>query len=83
MANTKGMTRADLEAYRARWQRVNEYQTQEIRQMPVALKLRQANTLFRMAKMTRRQRSANEREIAEVRARWVKLKRLYEKSRRT
>lgn len=81
MANTKPLTRSELEAYRARWRRVNDYQIQEMRRMPIALKLRQANTLFRLAKSMNL--GSDDLETTAVRARWAKLKQLYEKAKRT
>ncbi len=82
MANSKTLTRAEAEAFRTRWLRVNEFQVQETRRMSLSAKLRQANMLFRLAKTMHLQHRADDPEIAGVRARWLKLQRLYEKSKR-
>jgi hypothetical protein len=82
MTNKKRMTRAELEAYRARWRRINEFQIQEIRQMPLGLKLQQAEWLFALAKELKLRHALNDPEISAVRARWVKLKQIYEQTQR-
>ncbi len=83
MPNKNQLTRADLEAYRARWQRVNEFQILEMRRMPLVLKLRQANMLLRLAKSMNLRHSFDDPEIAAVRGRWVKLKQMHENAKRT
>jgi len=77
------MTRADLEAYRAAWQRVNEIELEEIRQMPLSEKLKKANMLFRLARAMNVRHSIDDPEIVAVRERWAKLKHLYENAKRT
>ena len=79
----KKMTRADLEAYRARWQRVNEFELEEIRQMPLAEKLKKAEMLFGFARALNVRHSIDDPEIVAVRERWAKLKRRNENTKRT
>jgi hypothetical protein len=77
------LTRADLEAYRARWRRTNEFQIEEMRRMPLASKLRRANMLFRLALSLKLRHTVDDPEIAAVRERWVKLKRMHENAKGT
>jgi hypothetical protein len=74
MANTKQMTRADLEAYRARWEAVNRFQIEEMRRTPIALRLKQTNLLFRLAQSLNLRHAIDDPEIVAVRARWLRLK---------
>lgn len=70
----KLVTRAELEAYRARWQAVNQLEIEEMRRTPISLRLKQANVLFRLAQSMRLHHAMDDPEIERVRARWVKLK---------
>lgn len=82
MPKPKKLTRADLLAYRARWQRINEFQVQQARKMSVAQKVKQANMLFRLATSLNLNHPIDDPEIVAVRERWLKLKQRYENAKR-
>lgn len=79
-AATREMTQADVKAWRASWQRVNEFHIQEIRRMPRLLKLQQANLMFQIAQNMNLRHSLDDPEIAALRKRWAKVKRRYEEN---
>jgi hypothetical protein len=70
------MSRAEAQAFKERWRRVNEFERQELRQTPVEVRLRQFNTLLGWAHEFAWTEALAEGE-AEVRARWVRLKQAY------
>lgn len=68
------MTRAEAKAWRARWQRVNKFHIQEVRQMSVQERWQKLNIVFGFAQEMGWVKPAPENEMAPVRARWAKLK---------
>lgn len=74
MSKSNQLTREELEAYRARWRAVNQFQIDELRRASPELKLRQTNLLFRLALDLRRGDTVGDPQVALVRSRWVKLK---------
>jgi hypothetical protein len=70
------MTKAEAQAYRDRWKRVNEHEQEELRQAPPALRLRQFNTLLGWAHQLGWAQALAEGE-EEVRARWMRLREAY------
>lgn len=70
----RSVTKAELEAYRARWQAVNEFQVDELRKTTFQERWKQLNALIRLARGLGWPLARNEEEIAIVRGRWQKLK---------
>jgi len=70
----KIVTKTELEDYRARWQIVNEFQVEELRNTSFAESWRQMNAIIRLAIGLGWQVTRDEEQIAIVRARWQKLK---------
>ena len=83
IVDRKNLTRADVEAYRAGWQAAKELELQELRAIPLSLKLKQVNMLFRFARSIKLRRARDNREIAAVRERWQNLVMRHENARRT
>jgi hypothetical protein len=70
----KKMTKAEAKAYRTRWQRVNQFHVQEIRQMTVKQRWEQLNIVFGFALEMGWVKPSSEKEMAPIRARWARLK---------
>ncbi len=71
------MTRADLEAYRARWKVVEEIEREEARQATIESRWRELNAIFNLAYELGRIQPASEQELEPIRARWRRLKANY------
>jgi len=71
-----GMTRAQALDYRRRWKLVNAREQRELRKTPVAVKFQQLAALMGSVDAMG-WREALEEGVEEVRARWVKLHRIY------
>jgi hypothetical protein len=70
------LTRAQARAFRKRWQLVNAREVEELRRTPLDVKLQQINTLMGWVQQLGWAEVLAEGE-AEVRARWVKLRRAH------
>jgi hypothetical protein len=70
------ITKAEARAFRARWQRVNAREEEELRSTPPEVKLQQFNTLLGWAHQLGWAEALGEGE-AEVRQRWARLRREY------
>lgn len=70
------MTRAEAQAFRARWQLVNDAEREELRATPMAVKARQLGTLMGWAGQLgwTESRAAEEQVIRE---RWQRLRKAY------
>jgi hypothetical protein len=73
------MSKAEAQAYVARWNLVNEAEREELRTTPMEVKFRQFESLMRMAIALGWTESpaAEEAEVAAVRERWNRLRRAY------
>ncbi|MBI2941071.1 MAG: hypothetical protein HYY04_11605 [Chloroflexi bacterium] len=69
------MTKAEAEAFKARWKAVNAAEIEELRATPPERKLRQLASLMATARALGWD-EALAAEEAEVRERWIKLKRV-------
>jgi hypothetical protein len=67
------LTKAEARAYKARWRKVNEAEIEELRRTPIAVKVRQLGAMMEMARRLP-PTEGDEREVAEVRERWNKLR---------
>lgn len=67
------MTREQVREWRERWKLVNEFHAQELREMSMERRLNLTRAGFRPHARTDRE----EAELADVRERWLKLKRPY------
>lgn len=68
------LNKLELEAYRARWQLVNEVQAEELRKATFHERWQQLNSLIRLACGLGWSLTRDDEEIAIVRSRWQKLK---------
>lgn len=74
----KGMiTKKEAREFKRRWKAVNEFELQELRETPPAKKLQQLSALMASVKAFPGWDEALKEGEAEVRERWLKLKRLY------
>jgi hypothetical protein len=73
-AEDKPLTRADLEAYRARWQAVERVELEEARQATVETRYQELDAMFEMGCDLGWIQPANDEELAPIRARWARLK---------
>lgn len=80
---TNKMTREQVEAWRAGWQRVKRRQLAELRRMSLKTKIEKAEMLFQLAQNLKLRHAIDDPEIVAVRKRWVKLKRHYENTKST
>jgi hypothetical protein len=67
---------ADVKAWKARWEAVNQFEIEELRRASTKLRLQQLATLM-FAAQTQHRSSKDALEEAEVRARWMALRRAY------
>ena len=70
------LTKAEALAFRERWRLVNEREVEELRATPPEVKLQQFNTLLAWARQFGWTEALREGE-AEVRERWVRLRKAY------
>ena len=70
------MTKEQARAFKDRWKLVNEYEKEELRRTPPDLRLQQFNTLLTWTHEFGWTEALAEGE-AEVRERWVRLKKAY------
>jgi hypothetical protein len=66
----------EAKAWQARWKLVNEFEKEELRRTPLDLKLQQFNTLLGWARQLGWEQELA-REEAEVRERWIRLRKAY------
>ena len=66
------MTREEARAFKARWKFVNSYIAEEVRNTSPDVKLQQLRTVFNSAHLF--QPAETNKEVDEVRARWILLK---------
>jgi hypothetical protein len=76
MARRKKMTKAEARAWMARWQLVNEAERNELQATPPEVKLQQIATLMSWVKPLG-WTEALAAEEAEVRERWMRLRKSY------
>jgi hypothetical protein len=67
---------ADVQAWKARWAAINQREIEELRRMPVELKLKQLATLMFAAHL-HEDDDTRSKGVAQVRARWVALRQAY------
>ena len=67
------MTKREAQAWKRRWEAVNEREREELRRTPPETKLRQLNTLMNSARRLG-WREGDDEEDAEVRDRWNRLR---------
>lgn len=77
MANAEELTREQLLAYRARWQEVEQIEREEARQATIETRWRELNALFELGYELGWIQTANDDELAPIRARWAFLKANY------
>ncbi len=70
------LTKADAEAFRRRWELVNEAEREELRNTPLDVKLRQTAALIGFA-LALKDDTRREREEEAVRVRWSHLRRVW------
>ena len=70
------MTKTQAQAFRQRWQMVNDAECEELRRTPPELKLRQLDALFALAGQLGWMPALSAEE-AEVRERWNRLRKAY------
>lgn len=73
---TRQLTKVEASAFRARWQRVNAREEEELRSTPPEVKLQQFNTLLGWAHQLGWAAALGEGED-EVRQRWARLRKAY------
>ncbi len=71
------ITKKEAREFKRRWKAVNEFEIQELRKTPPAKKLLQLSALMASVKAFPGWDEALKEGEAEVRERWLKLKRLY------
>ena len=73
---TRRLTKAQARAFRARWQRVNAREEEELRSTSLEVKWQQFNTLLRWAHQLGWEVALKEGET-EVRQRWARLRKAH------
>ena len=71
------ITKAEARAFKARWKKVNAVQREELRAMSPAQKMRQLTALMASARQLGWTES-RDKKVHEVRARWNRLRRIYD-----
>lgn len=71
------ISKKEAREFKRRWKAVNEFEIQELRKTPPAKKLLQLSALMALVKAFPEWDEALKEGEAEVRERWLKLKRLY------
>ncbi len=77
MPNEKQLTRADLEAYRARWEVAEQIERREATQATLEKRWYEFNAIFELANELGWIRPASDDELAPIRSRWARLKAKY------
>ena len=70
------MTKSEAQAHKRRWRRVNEQEKAELRHTSIEVKFRQLAALMASARQLGWEEALGEEE-AEVRGRWMRLRKAY------